>query len=38
MEPIKIMAKQEKLTAPAMVAWLKEECEVNMSVGTASNA
>jgi len=38
LEQITIWAEKEALTAPAIVARLKEECNVNVSVGTATNA
>jgi len=34
LEQITIWAEKEALTAPAIVARLKEECNVNVSVGT----
>ena len=37
-EQITIWAEKEALTAPAIVARLKEECNVSVSVGTVSNA
>ena len=38
LDQIKTWAEKEALTAPAIVVWLKEECHVNVSVGTVSNA
>jgi transposase len=37
-EQIKIWTEEEALTAPAIVARLKEECDVEVSVGTVRNA
>jgi transposase len=37
-EKIKIWTEKEALTAPAIVARLKEECDVEVSVGTVRNA
>jgi transposase len=37
-EQIKIWTEEEALTAPAIVARLKEECDVDVSVGTVRNA
>ena len=37
-EQIKIWTEKEALTAPAIVARLKEECDVEVSVGTVRNA
>ncbi len=38
LDQIKTWAEKEALTAPAIVARLKEECHLNVSVGTVSNA
>ena len=38
LEKINIWAEEEALTAPAIVARLKEECDVDVSVGTVRNA
>ena len=37
-EQIKIWTEKEALTAPAIVARLKEECDIEVSVGTVRNA
>ena len=37
-EHIKIWTEKEALTAPAIVARLKEECDIEVSVGTVRNA
>ena len=37
-EQIKILTEEEALTAPAIVARLKEECDIEVSVGTVRNA
>jgi len=37
-EQIKIWTEEEALTAPAIVARLKEECDIEVSVGTVRNA
>jgi transposase len=37
-EQIKIWTEEEALTAPAIVARLKEECDIDVSVGTVRNA
>ena len=38
LEQINIWVEEEALTAPAIVAPLKEECDVEVSVGTVRNA
>jgi transposase len=38
LEQIKIWTEENALTAPAIVARLKEECDVKVSVGTVRNA
>ena len=38
LDHIKTWAEKEALTAPAIVVRLKEECDVEVSVGTVSNA
>ena len=38
LEQINIWVEEEALTAPAIVARLKEECDVEVSVGTVRNA
>ncbi len=38
LDQIKTWAEAEALTAPAIVGRLKEECDVNVSVSTVSNA